>query len=90
LTNPAGQRLAPAAAAGRRLQRGDTLLLVATRRGLARLIAETTAPPPEATPRKTIVLHDAHPFDRMRQERPADPTTPAAVISPPAGPDTAS
>ena len=62
LTNPAGQRLAGSAAAGRRLQRGDRLLVVATRRGLARLIAETR-PAPESAPRKPIVIHDSLPFD---------------------------
>ena len=61
-TNPSGQRLSPAAAAGRRLQRGDRLLVVATRRGLARLIAEATSPP-HSVPRNPIVLHDTLPFD---------------------------
>jgi Trk K+ transport system NAD-binding subunit len=72
LTNPNGQRLAPTSAAGRRLQRGDKLLVIATRKGLATLITETTAPP-DSVPRKPIVLHDAHPFD----QEPPQPLRPA-------------
>jgi Trk K+ transport system NAD-binding subunit len=59
LTNPLGQRL-ESPAGGRRIRRGDKLLVVATRNGLARLVAETTAPP-ESAPRPPIVLHDALP-----------------------------
>jgi Trk K+ transport system NAD-binding subunit len=61
VTNAHGQRLPPAVAGGRRLQHGDTLLVVGTRRGLARLIAETTTQP-DSAPRTPIVVHDAPSF----------------------------
>jgi Trk K+ transport system NAD-binding subunit len=44
VTNRDGQRLLASAASGRRLQRADRLLVVATRRGLARMISEASAP----------------------------------------------
>jgi Trk K+ transport system NAD-binding subunit len=62
LTNTQGQRLAGVAASHRRLQRGDRLLVVATRRGLGQLIAEAQ-PLPDTVPRR-IVLHDSSPFDQ--------------------------
>jgi Trk K+ transport system NAD-binding subunit len=62
LTNMHGQRLPLAVGTRRRLQHGDTMLVVATRRGLARLIAET-ATQPDPLARKPIILHDAPLFD---------------------------
>ena len=50
----------------------DRLLVVATRRGLARLIGETTSPP-DTEPRKPIVLHDTLPFD-VHARHPRQPT----------------
>jgi Trk K+ transport system NAD-binding subunit len=61
VTNAHGQRLASSAAGGRRLQRGDVVRVVATRSGLARLIAETTAAP-ESAGRVPIVIHDSLPY----------------------------
>jgi Trk K+ transport system NAD-binding subunit len=60
LTNTLGRRLA-APAGGRLLKRGDTILVVATRRGLAQLIAETTSPP-DSAPRPPIVVYDSLPI----------------------------
>ncbi|MDG4832347.1 NAD-binding protein [Solwaraspora sp. WMMD1047] len=57
LTNARGARLPASVSAGRRLQRNDRLLLVATRAGLARLLAEA-ATPPENAPRPAIVPHE--------------------------------
>ena len=62
VTNRDGQRLLASAASGRRLQRADRLLVVATRRGLARMIAEATTQVENAP----IVLHDSMPFDPPR------------------------
>jgi len=61
VTNAHGQRLASSAAGGRRLQRGAVVRVVATRSGLARLIAETTAAP-ESAGRVPIVIHDSLPY----------------------------
>jgi Trk K+ transport system NAD-binding subunit len=68
VTNAHGQRLASAAAGGRRLQRGDVVRVVATRSGLARLIAETTAAP-ESAGRVPIVIHDSLPFGSVPHPR---------------------
>nr|MDT0663291.1 NAD-binding protein [Micromonospora sp. DSM 115978] len=57
LTNALGAKLPASVAAGRRLQRNDRLLVVATRAGLARLMAEA-APPPENAPRPAIVPYE--------------------------------
>jgi Trk K+ transport system NAD-binding subunit len=59
--NRDGQRLVSTAAGNRRLQGSDRLLVVATRRGLARLIAESGAPA-DLTVRGPIILHDSSPF----------------------------
>jgi Trk K+ transport system NAD-binding subunit len=61
VVNRDGQRLLSSAASGRRLQRSDRLLVVATRRGLARLIAEAGAPA-DLTGRGPIILHDSSPY----------------------------
>jgi Trk K+ transport system NAD-binding subunit len=60
LTTQRGQRmwnLTP----GQKLQRGYDMLVVATRRGLSKLIVESTAPP-DSVPRPPIVLHDSVPL----------------------------
>jgi hypothetical protein len=59
--NRDGQRLPSSVASGRRLQRSDLLLVVATRRGLARLIAESGAPA-DLSGRGPIILHDSSPY----------------------------
>jgi Trk K+ transport system NAD-binding subunit len=64
VTNAHGQRLPSTAAGGRRLQRGDVVRVVATRSGLARLIAETTAAP-ESAGHGPLVIHDSLPFGAM-------------------------
>jgi Trk K+ transport system NAD-binding subunit len=61
IVNRDGQRLLSSAAGGRRLQRSDRLLVVATRRGLARLIAESGAPA-DFSVRAPILLHDSAPY----------------------------
>ena len=53
-----GKRLPHTVAPGRRLYDGERILVVATRVGLARLIAEA-ATPPESEPRPPIVLYEA-------------------------------
>jgi len=65
VTNRDGQRLLASAASGRRLQRADRLLVVATRRGLARMISEASAPA-ESVERAPIVLQDYLPFEPPR------------------------
>ena len=59
--NRDGQRLLSKAASNRRLQGSDRLLVVATRRGLARLIAEASAPVDPAS-RRPLVIHDSSPY----------------------------
>lgn len=61
VVNRDGQRLLSSAASGRRLQRADRLLVVATRRGLARLMAEA-GPPPDTGSRGPLVIHDSSPY----------------------------
>ncbi|TWJ20985.1 Trk K+ transport system NAD-binding subunit [Micromonospora endolithica] len=58
VTNTLGARLPSSLPSGRRLQRGEKLLVVATRAGLARLMEETS-PPPDTAPRRPIVPHDS-------------------------------
>jgi Trk K+ transport system NAD-binding subunit len=58
LVSNQGKRLPSTMASGRRLYDGEKLLMVATRGGLARLIAEA-APPPESEPRRPIVIFEA-------------------------------
>jgi Trk K+ transport system NAD-binding subunit len=65
LTNRDGYRFTATAAAGRQVQRGEVLLVVATRRGLARLITKIT-PPPDGTRRKPIVVHDTPLYESDR------------------------
>ena len=69
VVNRDGQRLLSTAAANRRLQGSDQLLVVATRRGLARLIAESGAPA-DLTGRGPIILHDSSPFAPPAPRRP--------------------
>lgn len=71
LINRHGQRLTSAAAAGRRLQRSDRLLVVATRRGHARLIAEAAAPA-DLDDRAPIVIHDSAPYEPPRPRPDSD------------------
>lgn len=61
IVNRDGQRLLSSAAGGRRLQGSDHLLVVATRRGLARLIAEAGAPV-DPSVRAPIVLQGSSPY----------------------------
>jgi voltage-gated potassium channel Kch len=59
LTTIDGKQLPSTMARGRRLYHGEKLLMVGTRRGLARLIAETNAPP-ESEPRQPIVIYETN------------------------------
>jgi hypothetical protein len=68
LTTMHGKRLPPSVTSGRRLHPGEQVLVVCTRLGLARLIADTTSPP-EWEPRPPLVLHDA-PLLRPHQDPP--------------------
>jgi Trk K+ transport system NAD-binding subunit len=58
LTTTHGKRLPATVTSGRRLHPGEQVLVVCTRLGLARLIADS-ASPPEWDPRPPLVLHDA-------------------------------
>lgn len=66
-----GARLPQSVPAGRRLRRGDQLVVVGTRAGLARLMAEAAAPP-ESDPRPPILLFDTPPPRPRDDERPDD------------------
>ncbi|MBM0275150.1 NAD-binding protein [Micromonospora tarensis] len=63
VTNTLGARLPSSLPSGRRLRRGEKLLMVATRAGLARLMQETSAPP-DTAPRRPIVPHDSPAYHR--------------------------
>lgn len=70
VTNTLGARLPSSLPPGRRLRRGEKLLMVATRAGLARLMQETS-PPPDTAPRPPIIPHDSPPHHRSTP-RPRD------------------
>jgi Trk K+ transport system NAD-binding subunit len=64
-----GKRLPATVTSGRRLHPGEQVLVVCTRLGLARLIADST-PPPEWEPRPPLVLHDAPLLQPNQKRRP--------------------